>query len=56
MKKTYITPASDIVTLNPQQMLAGSIKIVNDAASMNAANAYSERKGWSSDIWTTDEE
>ena len=55
MKKTYITPASDIVTLNPQQMLAGSIKIVNDAASMDAANAYSESKGWSSDIWTDEE-
>lgn len=55
MKKTYITPASDIVTLNPQQMLAGSIKIVSDAESMDAANAYSENKGWSSDIWTDEE-
>ena len=55
MKKTYITPASDIVTLNPQQMLAGSIKIVSDAASMDAADAYSSERGWSSDSWTDEE-
>ena len=56
MKKTYSTPAVNIVKLDPQQMLAGSIQIVNDAAEMDAAKAYSERKSWSSDIWTTDEE
>lgn len=55
MKKTYSTPAVNIVKLNPQQMLAGSIQIVNDAAEMDAANAYSESKGWSSDIWTDEE-
>lgn len=55
MKKTYITPASDIVTLNPQQMLAGSIKIVSNTESMDAANAYSSERGWSSDIWTDEE-
>lgn len=55
MKKTYSTPAVNIVKLNPQQMLAGSIKIVSDAADMDAADAYSSERGWSSDSWTGEE-
>lgn len=58
MKKTYIKPSATTVALQIEDAiltLSGGEKL-NISTTEQTNAAFSESKGWSSDIWTTDEE
>lgn len=57
MKKTYIKPSATTVALQIEDAiltLSGGEKL-NISTTEQTNAAFSERKGWSSDIWTDEE-
>lgn len=56
-KKTYQAPAAQIIELEAQLPLAGSITgNTSDAEVQDDVTFESSDKGWSSDSWSSDEE
>ena len=52
MKKKYITPASEVINLSPEKMLAMSVS----DQKVDPATSFSNRKqGWNSEDWSTGE-
>lgn len=59
MKKDYIQPSAEIVSIEPQGMMALSrIDVYNGSGnpSVGGGNAMSGHRGWDSDSWTDGEE
>lgn len=56
-KKTYQAPAAQIIELEAQLPLAGSITgDTSNAEAQNDVTFESIDKGWSNDSWSSDEE
>lgn len=55
MKKTYIKPLTRVTQFHTEHMLAMSIP-VNHETEVNGSDAYSNRRGWSSENWMMEEE
>lgn len=56
MKKTYIIPAQQCIDLCVGQMLAGSTESITIDSSKNVDTQFSDKKGWSSESWTSADE
>lgn len=55
-KKTYQAPAAQIIELEVQLPLAGSITGKTSGEGQDEVIFESSDKGWSSDSWSSDEE
>lgn len=55
-KKTYQAPAAQIIELEAQLPLAGSITGKTSGEGQDDVTFESIHKGWSSDSWSSDEE
>lgn len=55
-KKTYQAPAAQIIELEAQLPLAGSITGDTKVEAQDNVTFESSDKGWSSDSWSSDEE
>lgn len=56
MKKTYMAPTAQVITFDAMTMLAASgpeIKV--NTTETDAANSFSEGKGWNSEAWTDED-
>ena len=56
MKKTYIIPAQQCIDLCVEQMLAGSTESITIDSSKGVDTQFSDKKGWSSESWTSADE
>lgn len=56
MKKTYIIPAQQCIDLCVEQMLAGSTESITIDRSKGVDTQFSDKKGWSSESWTSADE
>jgi hypothetical protein len=52
MKKTYLTPKTTVVTVEPVQMIASSVKMYNQ----DATGAAMGRQGRGNEFWDEDKE
>lgn len=55
MKKVYIAPESQAISLNLESIIAMSLTVDKDTE-LGGGDSYSNHKGWSSEAWTTTEE
>lgn len=55
-KKTYQAPAAQIIELEVQLPLAGSLTENTNIEAQDNVTFESSDKGWSSDSWSSDEE
>ena len=56
MKKTYIIPAQQCIDLCVEQMLAASTESITIDRSKYVDTQFSDKKGWSSESWTSADE
>ncbi len=53
MKKTYLTPQAEVVSLYSETpIMAGSIDLgIHEEEGIGASDAYAPKGGWSADNW-----
>lgn len=56
MKKQYVAPVSETITLMAESMLASSPTIgIDPNTEVDANTSYSNKRGWSSEQWSDSE-